>query len=86
LLLLLLLLSPSSIQNLGYSKSDLDPVVKDVITVFQLEVDMRSHHEKMKQVFHINVIPAENNSKANILNGCRDKHGEETYEIVVNSY
>ena len=76
----------SSIHILGYSKSDLDPVVYDIIKVFQLEVDMRTHHEKMKQVFHINVITAENNSKANILNGCRDKHGDETYEIVVNSY
>lgn len=70
-----------------YSKKDLDPVVKEVLYTFQDEVDIREHHDKMKKVLHVNEMNSDAmNFKANILNGCLDKHGQETYQIVINSY
>lgn len=65
----------------GYSKKDLEPIVKAVLGTFALEV---ATHENMKKI--LLTSEAINSKMTNILNGCRNKHGDETYEIVMNSY
>ena len=67
----------------GFREKDLGNIIEDISGAFALEAVTLANNEKMKKILSTSDTI---NSNTTILNGCRNKHGDETYGIVINSY